>query len=293
MVSVEKKKVIILTIQSFLGLVPLYIGAEIVIGIAILNKAAGFYGFLSIITGHPINFWQWLYNVLEILCLPFYISALTLIKKKPENGRKFLLACLVYVIDTVVGVFYTLYFVHFWFANEEVVTNKRDFAMDLPVASFTEFVDEAMFTAEPTALSVGISTVEGLASVATSAVSAVVASAAASVSSGVASAMTSATLSTTPLLGQLQLATREIFMTAIGTILITVVRFYFTLIMLSFNKALLKQLKVEEQYDRKDEDEERILLGSGVWNRVERVVLEWQNRAKQFMGDMLLSKFNN
>lgn len=280
---------------------PLYIGAEIVLGFAILNKAAGFYGFLSIITGHPINFWQWLYNVLELLCLPFYISALTLIKKKPENGRKFLLACLVYVIDSVVGVFYTLYFVHFWFANEEVVTNKREFGVDLPVASFTEFADDADYLPEPTLVLSLVSLVVDFGAVATSAVSAVASAAALSMSSGVAAsaltsqviALTVGLLASTPLSGQLQLATREIFMTAIGTIVISVVRFYFTLIMLSFNKALLKQLKVEEQYQRKDEDEERILLGLGVWNRVERVVLEWQNRAKQFMGDMLLSKFNN
>lgn len=236
--------------QTFFGLVPLYIGVEVVLGIAILNKAAGFYGFLSIITGHPINFLQWLYNIMSLLCLPFYILAIRAIKIKPQNGRKISLACVVYVIDTVIGVFYIMYFIHFWFANEEVV--RRDLVGsddDMPLTT------SSYAMATPT----GVGAVDDHKTAADP--------------------------------NQLVSPAHEIFMTLAGTVIFTVIRFYFTLIMLAFNKALLKQLKVEER-DAKDEEEERILLGSGFWNKVQRVELNWENRAKQFMTDQLLNRWN-
>ncbi|KAK6460511.1 Inositolphosphorylceramide synthase subunit Kei1-domain-containing protein [Scheffersomyces coipomensis] len=114
--------------QRFMGVIPLFIGIEIILGIAILNKAGGIYGILSIFTGHPINFWQWLYNVLSIFTLPFYISALINLKTRPKNARKMSLASIIYTIDTIIGLLYTIYFIYFWFSSEDVKSNSLDYA---------------------------------------------------------------------------------------------------------------------------------------------------------------------
>lgn len=109
----------ILTFQKFFVVIPLYIGVEVILAVAILNKAGGAYGVLSILTGHHLNFWQWLFNLLSFLTLPFYISGLSNILNKANNVRKTSLACVIYLIDTVIGLLYTIYFVHFWFSRED------------------------------------------------------------------------------------------------------------------------------------------------------------------------------
>ncbi|CAK9436137.1 uncharacterized protein LODBEIA_P06950 [Lodderomyces beijingensis] len=104
--------------QKFFGLVPLFIGVEIILGITILNKASGLYGILSLFTGHPINFLQWLYNSLALLMLPVYASAAISLENKVELVRKISFATLVFCIDTLIGLFYTVYFMYLWFSEE-------------------------------------------------------------------------------------------------------------------------------------------------------------------------------
>lgn len=99
--------------------IPLYIGVEVILAVAILNKAGGAYGVLSILTGHHLNFWQWLFNLLSFLTLPFYISGLSNILNRANNVRKTSLACVIYLIDTFFGLIFTAYFVHFWFSRED------------------------------------------------------------------------------------------------------------------------------------------------------------------------------
>lgn len=100
-----------------------------VLGVAILNKAGGAFGVLSLLTGHPINFWQWLYNVSCLCILPFYISALSNLTVKFRNVRKISFACLIYTFDTAFGLLYTLYFTYFWFSSEDTnpTGTKRDY----------------------------------------------------------------------------------------------------------------------------------------------------------------------
>lgn len=92
---------------------------ELILALAILNKAGGAYGILSILTGHGMNFWQWLYNLLAFWTLPFYISALTNLLNRASNVRKVCLGCSIYVADTTIGLLYTVYFVYFWFSRED------------------------------------------------------------------------------------------------------------------------------------------------------------------------------
>lgn len=66
-----------------------------------------------------MNFWQWLYNLLAFATLPFYITALTNLLDRATNVRKVSLACVIYILDTVIGLLYTAYFVYFWFSRED------------------------------------------------------------------------------------------------------------------------------------------------------------------------------
>lgn len=100
-------------------MIPLYIGVELILSFAILNKAGGAYGILSIVTGHEMNFWQWIYDLLAVTMLPFYLSALLGLLEKPSNIRKTCLACSIYIIDTFIGLLYTIYFVYFWFSRND------------------------------------------------------------------------------------------------------------------------------------------------------------------------------
>ncbi|KAF8001091.1 hypothetical protein HF325_004880 [Metschnikowia pulcherrima] len=119
--------------SSFLFVIPLYIGVELILSFAILNKAGGVYGVLSILTGHHMNFWQWLYNLLAFLVLPFYVSASFNLLDRSTNLRKACLGCSIYIVDTIVGFFYTLYFVYFWFSREDSnpVGNAMESALSL------------------------------------------------------------------------------------------------------------------------------------------------------------------
>lgn len=66
-----------------------------------------------------MNFWQWLYNLLAFVTLPFYISALFNLQNSKTNVRKVCLGCSIYILDTLVGFLYTVYFVYFWFSRED------------------------------------------------------------------------------------------------------------------------------------------------------------------------------
>lgn len=117
--GLDAKSSALLTNQKFIGLIPLYIGVELILAIAILNKAGGVYGLLSLLTGHHMNFFQWLYNLLAVAMLPFYISTLVNLLNRSCNMRKVCLGCSIYVVDTLIGLLFTMYFVYFWFSRED------------------------------------------------------------------------------------------------------------------------------------------------------------------------------
>lgn len=97
----------------------MFIGVELILVMSVLNKAGGAYGILSLLTGHPINFWQWLYNVSCLIILQFYIFGLSSLMEKFRNVRKMSLVCFIYTFDTFVGLLYTFYFIYFWFSHED------------------------------------------------------------------------------------------------------------------------------------------------------------------------------
>ncbi|KAL6449449.1 KEI1 Inositol phosphorylceramide synthase regulatory subunit KEI1 [Candida maltosa Xu316] len=212
---------------KFLGVIPLFIGVEIILGITILNKASGLYGILSLFTGHPINFWQWLYNSLALITLPIYATALLNLTVKPKNLRKISLATIVYILDTVIGSLFTLYFMNFWFTSEEGTVKSA---------------------AEDTK---------------------------ASLSSQSAS------------------AARELTITLGTTIAVTAVRVYFTLVMVSFTKAMLKQKAMDDRYNENQSgrsleniEEEEIMNETGLIGEFRKAVFDLETRAKEYLNDL-------
>lgn len=208
-------------------MIPLFIGIEIIIGVTILNKASGLYGILSLFTGHPINFWQWLYNLLSLIVLPVYASALVNLKVKPKNLRKVSLATIVYFLDTLIGSLFTLYFIYFWFTLEDGSVKSQG--------------EDATVGATPQSAS----------------------------------------------------PARELTITISTTIVVTVVRFYFTLVMISFTKALLKQDAMEIRYTTnpddeppQDSEEEELMNAEGVSGEFRKALFDLETRAKELLNDL-------
>ncbi|CEP60660.1 Kei1p LALA0_S01e16028g [Lachancea lanzarotensis] len=100
--------------KSFLGFFPLYLGVEIALGITILNKCSGVYGILGLITGHNLDFMQWLLYITSILQLVMYSKVLKHIYN--PQVLLFSLALVVYCLDTLLTCFFTLWFSGQWFS---------------------------------------------------------------------------------------------------------------------------------------------------------------------------------
>lgn len=65
-----------------------------------------------------MNIWQWLYDIVAVIMLAFYVSAFLGLEKS-LNIRKTCLACSIYIVDTIIGILFTLYFVYFWFSQND------------------------------------------------------------------------------------------------------------------------------------------------------------------------------
>lgn len=227
-------------------IIPLYIGVQLILAIAILNKAGGAYGVLSILTGHHLNFWQWLYNLLSFVVLPFYISALGNILNRACNVRKISLACVIYLADTFIGLLYTAYFVHFWFTREDSSPTTYGGGGSTSSAAY---IPESVETDDPLiyyARSV------------------------------------SAQADTTDL-SQSASPSRELFLTVSGIILTTAFRLYFTLVFLSFSRQLLKQSALNQKYYGADSLDEEVMHPTSFIGRVKKLVYDLEMRAKAFM----------
>lgn len=101
--------------KSFLFIMPLQIGAEIICGLGIFNRASGFYGFLSLFTGHPLSALEWILNLLSMAFLPLYVLAFWAVKQR--NALFTVLFAYVYSIDTIASVFFTTSFSVVWFST--------------------------------------------------------------------------------------------------------------------------------------------------------------------------------
>lgn len=209
---------------------------ELILAFAILNKAGGAYGILSIVTGHEMNFWQWLYDLLAVLILPFYLSAFLALLDKGSNLRKICLACSIYIVDTLIGMLYTIYFVYFWFSRNDsgalssnAPSSNSDFSKN--VRSLGRDLVDTSQSASPS---------------------------------------------------------RELFLTASGTIVTTALRLYFCMVFISFTKLLLLQAIRNRKNYRTDSISEDAHYPPTIFGNLKKFVYGLEMRSKQFLEEHLL-----
>ncbi|KAJ4390676.1 hypothetical protein N0V93_004274 [Gnomoniopsis smithogilvyi] len=103
--------------KTFLGLMSLQTGAEIITVALLINKATGLYGLLAILTGYTLDAVQlsmYIYSVAVLVTLAFLLPHIR--KHTPFQN---LLLSWVYIIDTALNTAYTAYFALEWFMASE------------------------------------------------------------------------------------------------------------------------------------------------------------------------------
>ncbi|KAI0131972.1 Inositolphosphorylceramide synthase subunit Kei1-domain-containing protein [Xylariales sp. AK1849] len=109
--------------KTFLGLMSLQTGAEIIALTLLFNKVTGLYGLLAILTGYHLSAVQlslYIYSVIALGILAFCM---------PHIRRQTPFQCLalawLYIIDTVINTIYTTVFAVSWFLALEKVGPKQ------------------------------------------------------------------------------------------------------------------------------------------------------------------------
>lgn len=109
--------------KRFLGVIPLYLGVEVALGITIFNKCAGAYGILAIFNGHPLETMQVIAYSWSIFCLIVYSQGLQETHK--PTLYTFSQIFVTFSIDTLLTCILTIYFTKDWFSNPENMLKRR------------------------------------------------------------------------------------------------------------------------------------------------------------------------
>ena len=91
-------------------------------------------------------------------------------------------------------------------------------------------------------------------------------------------------------------AARELFITLGTTISVTFIRLYFTLVILSFAKALLKQNRMEARYNDvqngtssrslEQEEEDEVANATGYFGEFRKAIFDLEVRSKEYLDDL-------
>lgn len=101
--------------KTFLGVISLQNGTEIITLTLIFNKLTGFYGLLAILTGYSLSLLQlsmYLYSVAVLLLVCTFLPHI-----RKQTPFEVLGLAWVYIIDTFLNAAYTTAFALSWFAN--------------------------------------------------------------------------------------------------------------------------------------------------------------------------------
>jgi hypothetical protein len=214
--------------RSFLFFIPLYVGAEVIIALGIFNKLSGFYGILSIFTGHPITAIEWILNLVSLALLPLYVMAFINISKK--NALRMLVFAYVYAFDTLSSVGFTIFFSTHWFKVAKISK------VNTGGSSLSPSMTESIASVTETLASV----TEQVTSVASAAVTSVLTNVTAIKADGELAAdivrrETEAVLNKSASLPQ------ETAVTILITVGLLMVRIYFTLVIIGYARLLVRQ----------------------------------------------------
>lgn len=101
--------------KTFLGLISLQNGTEVIALTLIFNKLTGFYGILAILTGYSLSALQLSMYIYSLVVLLLLLVCLPHIRK--QTPFEVLGLAWVYIIDTFLNAAYTTTFALAWFAN--------------------------------------------------------------------------------------------------------------------------------------------------------------------------------
>lgn len=88
-----------------------------IVSFGILNKASGFYGLASLLTGHPISAMEWVLNLWSLAFLSLFVIAY--IAMRQRQALTILLFAHFYVVDTLFSIAFTIFFCVKWFKNQK------------------------------------------------------------------------------------------------------------------------------------------------------------------------------
>ncbi|KAL2761104.1 hypothetical protein ACRALDRAFT_1078448 [Sodiomyces alcalophilus JCM 7366] len=110
--------------KTFLGFISLQTGTEAITLTLMINKLAGFYGLLAILTGYSLSLLQLSMYIYSLIVLVLLVILF------PHIRRQSALECLglawLYIIDTVLNGAYTAAFAVEWFANSSALTREPE-----------------------------------------------------------------------------------------------------------------------------------------------------------------------
>lgn len=112
---------------------PLSLGADLIIVSGVVNKASGFYGILSLLTGAHIGVMSWILHIFSLVAFPLYVYAFYAIKNR--NALFFLAFVHIYFIDTLIDIGFTIVFCIKWFAHARNVAKQAAAAASSSVLS--------------------------------------------------------------------------------------------------------------------------------------------------------------
>ncbi|EOO03846.1 putative duf1753-domain-containing protein [Phaeoacremonium minimum UCRPA7] len=99
--------------KTFLGLMSLQTGTEMIALITLINKVPGVYGFLTILTGYSVSAVQvsmYLYSVCALVTLALLVPHI-----RRRSAFQSLALAWFYILDTLVNTAYTSTFATFWY----------------------------------------------------------------------------------------------------------------------------------------------------------------------------------
>jgi hypothetical protein len=121
---------LILCEQSFLYIMSLRTGVELISLSVIFNKMTGFYGFLAILTGlqlNPTQFSMYLYSVLALVIMAFLMPHI-----RKQSPFQCLALAWFYLFDTVINCAFTITFAMTWFLNVSATQDDQPGSVNAP-----------------------------------------------------------------------------------------------------------------------------------------------------------------
>lgn len=116
METVKKKYAKRLTLipRTFCFIIPLQVGAELVVSICFINKLSAIYAASALFTGKGLSVMQWISNVFDLVFLPMTIWGYMNVRR--GRALQTLVYTHLYIVDTLVSLGFTIYFIVYWFA---------------------------------------------------------------------------------------------------------------------------------------------------------------------------------